>query len=313
MARSHTTGLSLAIARRGRLVFARAYGSANLGANQALNTAHRLRIASISKSLTAIEIMRLVERGQLRLDQKVLGEGALLGDRYGPASQFADPRAKDITVRELLEHTAGGWDNDEQDGTADPAFLQPQLDRDQLLAWTLRNIPLEHPPGTVFQYSNFGYVLLGRVIEHVTGLPYAEAMRRDVFSPAGATSFALAASGRLPEEAGYVQIGGEPDAAYRLPITTPGRQAAPDGTPSGYAKGWAVNDIPNWWHGGSLPGTSSLLVRTADRYGPSGSEAFAWAAVTNSTDARSGRDLDLDALMWRLVSSIETWPEIDLF
>jgi CubicO group peptidase (beta-lactamase class C family) len=353
MSRSNTTGLSMAITRRGRLVFAKAYGETDRGSGEPLHTAHRFRIASVSKPLTAIAIMRLVERGRLRLDQRVFGARSVLGERYGPSPRFADPRVKEITVRQLLEHTAGGWDNDSRDGTADPMVLQPQLDRDALLAWVLRNVKLEHEPGTVHEYSNFGYAVLGRVIERVTGRSYADAMREDVFLPAGAESFALAGrtrSERLPGEVAYAQIGAPADAPYSVLIdrmdahggwvatpidllrvavrvdgfasvpdrlgsdalatmTTPSDQLARDGSHARYAKGWAVNDVPNWWHLGHLPGSSSLLVRTADRYGPSGGDAFTWAAVTNSTNAQPRLDLDLDALMWQVVTSVKAWPE----
>jgi CubicO group peptidase (beta-lactamase class C family) len=357
MARSNTVGLSLAITHHGRLVFAKAYGRADSGSREPLRTTNRFRIASVSKPLTAIEIMRLAEHGRLRLDRRVFGKGGLLGERYAGASQYADPRVKDITVEHLLEHTEGGWDNDARDGTADPMFLQPRLTRDELVSWVLRNVKLDYRPGTIHEYSNFGYALLGRIIEQVTGKPYAQAMREDVFEPAGASSFALAhqrRAGRLPGEVGYAELGADADAAYDLPIermdapggwvatpvdllrvlaqadgfssvpdrlgettlatmTTPSNRRTRDGEPAHYAKGWAVNDVPNWWHAGSLPGTSSLLVRTADRYGPTGREEFTWAAVTNSTSAQHALDLNLDALMWQVVRSVRTWPARDLF
>ena len=93
-------------------------------------------------------------------------------------------------------------------------------------------------------------------------------------------------------------------------MTTPTNRPTREGGPAYYAKGWAVNDKPNWWHTGSLPGTASLLVRTTDRYGPSGREAFTWAVMTNATNAQA---LDLDALMWQVVNAVETWPDHDLF
>ena len=117
MSRSDTTGLSLAITHRGRLVFAKAYGYADRESREPLAIAHRFRIASVSKPSTAIEIMRLVERGRVRLDQRVFGEGSALGEQYGSSPRFADPRVEDITIQQLLEHTAGGWDNNAQDGT----------------------------------------------------------------------------------------------------------------------------------------------------------------------------------------------------
>jgi hypothetical protein len=77
--------------------------------------------------------------------------------------------------------------------------------------------------------------------------------------------------------------------------------------------GWQVNDIHNWWHTGYLPGTTSLLVRTVASYGPSGGEEFLWSAATNSTNANRATDLDLDGLMWRVVSGVKAWPAHDLF
>src|SRR5262249_24413345 len=72
MSSTHTTGLSLAITHQGHLVFAKAYGRARPGSSEALTTTSRMRIASVSKALTAIEIMHLIEQGRLRLDQRVL-------------------------------------------------------------------------------------------------------------------------------------------------------------------------------------------------------------------------------------------------
>jgi CubicO group peptidase (beta-lactamase class C family) len=357
MKRSNTIGLSLAITHRGQLVFAKAYGRVSSDSDEPLHTENRFRIASVSKPLTAIEIMRLAERGRLRLDQRVFGKNALLGERYGPTSSYADRRVPDITVQQLLEHAEGGWDNDAHDGTADPMLLQPHLTRDELVSWVLRNVKLEHQPGTTYQYSNFGYAVLGRIIEQVTGKPYTEAMREDVFEPAGASSFALARQARvarLPGEVAYTQHGANADAPYEVPIermdahggwvatpvdllrvldqadgfpkvpdrlssaalatmTTPTKRLTPAGQSTNYAKGWSVNDVPNWWHTGYLPGTSALLVRTAARYGPTGREEFTWTAVTNSTNAQHDLDIDLDALMWQVVNSVRTWPEDDLF
>jgi CubicO group peptidase (beta-lactamase class C family) len=357
MGRTSTVGLSLAITHRGRLVFAKAYGSESPSSRVPLHTSSRFRIASVSKSMTALEIMHLVEQGRLELGQRVFGPGALLGERYGPMAGYADPRVKDITVEQLLEHTAGGWENDSSDGTADPLSLHPELSRDDLIAWTLRNVALEASPGTAFDYSNFGYALLGRIIERVTGRPYAEVMRDDVFGPAGARSFALghqSAAERLPGEVRYTQLGASVDRSYTIPMerhdsvgawiatpvdllrvvaqydgfatvpdrlkastletmTTPTEQRTPDGRRAYYAKGWMVNDIPNWWHTGRLPGASALLVRTANRYGATGREEFTWSALTNSNHAQPEFDLDLDALMWQVLASVRTWPDQDLF
>ena len=92
-----------------------------------MHTRHRFRMASVSKPITSLEIMHLAERGRLSLDDHVFGPGSLLGDSYRPATGYADSRVLDITVRELLEHTGGGWDNDGADGSDDPMFTQPTL------------------------------------------------------------------------------------------------------------------------------------------------------------------------------------------
>ena len=357
MAASNTVGLSLAIATEGRLVFAKSYGSADSGAGTPLHTRHRLRMASVSKPITSLEIMHLAEQGRLSLDDHVFGPGSLLGETYGPASGYADQRVLDITVRELLEHTGGGWDNDGGDGSDDPMFTQPTLGADALITSVLATTPLEFAPGTTYQYSNFGYCVLGRIIERLTGKPYADAVRDDILTPSGARSFAIGGNtlaDRLPDEVVYHQVGtggGDPygmqvrrmDAhggwianpvdVLRVAVRADGFATVPDLlgadsmatmttattalTPAGdvpnYAKGWAVNDIPNWWHNGFLPGTRSMLLRTAKQYGPAGDQSFVAYAVVNSTNADSSRDIDLDTMLWNILRGVHAWPSYDLF
>ena len=193
-------------------------------------------------------------------------------------------------------------------------FFSPTLSQDALIATVLKSTPLEYAPGTRHQYSNFGYSVLGRIIERVTGKPYETAMRDGVLAPSGAASFAVGGdtlSDKLPGRShlspgrnGWTSPYGMPvrrmDAhggwiatpidVLRVAVRADGfntvpdllnpssmatmttRTTAPDtdGKPANYAKGWAVNDVPNWWHSGYLPGTQSMLIRTANRYGPTG-------------------------------------------
>ena len=346
---SNATGLSLAIAHRGRLVFAKGYGLADKASGTPMRPSHRMRMASVSKPITAIEIMRLVERGQLRLDDRVFGRGALLGERYGAEAAYADPRVRDITVRHLLEHTAGGWDNDGSDGSGDPMFFSPSLSQAALIEAVLKSAPLEYAPGTRHQYSNFGYSVLGRVIERVTGKPYETAMRDGVLAPSGAASFAVGGdtlSDKLPDEVTYHQAGNGWTSPYGMPVrrmdahggwiatpidvlrvavradgfptvpdllnpssmaTMTTRTTAPDtnGNAVNYAKGWAVNNAPNWWHNGYLPGTQSMLIRTAGE--------FTVYAATNSTNADGTPDANLDALLWDVMNGVRSWPSHNLF
>jgi CubicO group peptidase (beta-lactamase class C family) len=357
MTASKTVGLSLAIATEGRLVFAKSYGLADQSAGAPMHRRHRFRMASVSKPITALEIMHLAELGRLHLDNHVFGPGSLLGDSFKPVTGYADNRVVDITVRELLEHTGGGWDNDGGDGSDDPMFTQPALGADALITSVLAGTPLEFAPGTTYQYSNFGYCILGRIIERLTGKSYADAVRDDILAPSGAGSFAIGgntAPDRLPDEVVYHQVGtggGDPygmqvrrmdahggwiatpvdvlrvavraDGFATVPdllnadsmatMTTPTTAMTPAGDPAIYAKGWAVNDIPNWWHNGFLPGTRSMLLRTAKRYGPATDQSFVAYAVVNSTNADSSRDVDLDTMLWNILRGVRAWPSYDLF
>lgn len=113
-------------------------------------------------------IFSLIEAGRVRLTDKIFGPGAITGTDYGapPYHPFID----EITVEHLITHTGGGWSND----AADPMFTNPQMNQARLIASTLRLRPLEQPPGRQFAYSNFGYCVLGRVIEKVAQRSYAD-------------------------------------------------------------------------------------------------------------------------------------------
>jgi CubicO group peptidase (beta-lactamase class C family) len=160
---------------------------------------------------TAIHL--LFQQDRLAPTDKVFGPGALLGTTYG--TQPYSSRLRAITVQHLLEHSAGGWANDAND----PMFKQPALSRDALITWTLDNQPLGADPGTQYAYSNFGYCLLGRIIERVTGQSYEDFVRQAVLIPGGANQTVLAgvaATNRADAEAMY--LGLNQDAPYELRI-----------------------------------------------------------------------------------------------
>jgi CubicO group peptidase (beta-lactamase class C family) len=118
-------------------------------------------------------------------------------------------------VKHLLEHSAGGWGSDKDD----PMFQSPQLNHDSLISATLDADLLKRPPGVEFIYSNFGYCLLGRIIERKTGQSYEDFVRRSVLIPAGANGMRIgqdSLAGRAPGEVVYVSTsGGSP---YDLPV-----------------------------------------------------------------------------------------------
>ena len=167
-------GLSIAIARNGLMKYEQAFGFTEHDGAEALEISSLFRIASISKPITSVAIFKLIEQGQLRLDSKIFGEGAVLGTDYGSRPYGADLQR--ITVDHLLTHTAGGWSNKRDD----PMFSNVSMSQGELISWVLDNRSLQYPPGSVYDYSNFGYCLLGRVIERVAGQRYPEEMMKMV-------------------------------------------------------------------------------------------------------------------------------------
>src|SRR5262249_28869415 len=100
----------------------------------------------------------------------------------------ASPEVANITLHHLLTHTGGGWSNKSND----PMFQNPGMNQANLIAWTVRNRPLESPPGQAYAYSNFGYCVLGRVIEKITGMSYVEAVTQRVLAPCGINDMQIA-------------------------------------------------------------------------------------------------------------------------
>lgn len=186
MAKYSLPGGAVAVTRNGRLVFARGYGYADREAGQPAQPDALFRIASSSKPITATAIFKLVEDGKLDLDAKVF---SLLSVTPLPGARV-DPRLADITVRQLLSHT-GGWN---RDTTFDPMFISrqaaqavgvpPPADAQAIMRY-MHGQPLQFTPGTNFSYSNYGYVLLGRVIEKVTGQTYEAYVKEKILRPVG--------------------------------------------------------------------------------------------------------------------------------
>jgi CubicO group peptidase (beta-lactamase class C family) len=194
-------GASIAIAKDGKLIYSKGFGFADKGISERAGTGHLFRIASVSKPVTSIAIMKLVQEGKLSLNDKVFGKDALLDQPYY-LSVIKDPRIYDVTVKELLEHTSG-WDRDFHcDGYthSDPAFFplhvtailqeaNPVGDSTLIKFSLLKG--LNHKPGSVYAYSNVGYLVLGKIIEKITGRSYEEYVRTEILSPLDIHTMAL--------------------------------------------------------------------------------------------------------------------------
>jgi N-acyl-D-amino-acid deacylase len=288
-------------------------------------------------------------------------------------SKAADPRLAQITVRQLLDHT-GGWDRNK---SFDPMFrprqiaksldLPPPARPEAVIRYMLGQ-RLDTDPGSAYAYSNFGYCVLGRIIEKLTGQSYDTYVKEKVLTPVGIRAMRIGASlrgGQAPGEVCYytptedtVQnvFDGEPErvprpyggfhleamdahggwiasvvdlvrfaAALDDPAQSPllrretfdllyAPPAAPvsrkkDGALADYyyACGWDVRPTgtggrANYWHSGSLPGTSTLLVRRHD--------GLSWAVCFNQrSEDKTLPNGAIDAALHRAADRVGTWPE----
>jgi len=366
-------GGAVAVARDGKLIYARGFGYADVENKTPVQPDALFRIASVSKPITSAAIMKLVEEGKLRLDDRV---APIIADLAPAPGATVDPRWEQITIRHLLNHT-GGWDRDKPNGGFDPMFRPaiaaaavnaPAPASAETIIRYMKGMPLDFDPGEKHVYSNFGYAILGRVIERLSGMPYEDYVRARVLQPVGAHRTRLGKtrlSGALAGEVKYY-LPGEPGLGLSAPLVpsvfpgegmvpvnyggfyieamdshggwvsstvdllrfvggVDGRADRPDilsaalvtemtsngatlcGGACYYAGGWLVRPTQgdaNWWHGGSLPGTTSILVRSYHN--------FTWVALFNARAGTSFDD-DLDAALWKALAGVTSFPAHDLF
>ncbi len=193
---NHIKGLSVAYVNKDKLVFAKGYGYADEEAKILVSTNHLFRIASVSKLITAIGIMKLVENSKISLDSKVFGKEGILNDEQ--FLKIKDKRLGRITVRNLLNHSAG-WTQ----RYGDLAFLPRVVSKgvgdalpvtvDSYIKFvTARNLHFE--PGTHSSYSNLGYIILGKIISKISGMDYEKFIQENILLPANITDMQLAGS-----------------------------------------------------------------------------------------------------------------------
>ena len=299
---------SIAISRNGQFAYDEAVGMGDRQHLTQVQQSSLFRIASVSMPITSATVFSLIEQGKLNLTDKVFGPSAILGTKYGnpPYKQYVT----DITVDHLLTHTAGGWPGD----STDPMMRKSSWDRTKLITETIANQPLANPPGTHWAFSNFGYCVLGRVIEAVTGQPYASYVQANILAPCGISTMQIAANKeshkaanevvyygqfsedpykinitRMDSDAGWIasstelvqflnHVAGAPGIPALLkPATVQAMTTPAPAYPQGqarYARGWMVGGNGDWWHNGSLPGSTTMMARTAN--------GMCWAALTNT-------------------------------
>ncbi len=193
MQREHIPGLSLLVVKNAKIVRAEGFGLADVELQVAVKPETVFQSGSVGKQFTATAVMMLVEEGKVALDDPLT--------KYFPD---APPSWKDVTVRELLSHTAGFGDYPK-----DFNFRKDWTEAQELKL--IENIPLAFPPGTKWDYSNLGYVTLGILIHRVTGEFYGDFLQQRIFQPLGMTSTRIISEADIiPNRAsGYRLVKGE--------------------------------------------------------------------------------------------------------
>ncbi|GAA2353291.1 serine hydrolase domain-containing protein [Nonomuraea africana] len=237
-------GVAIAITKGTEVVHAAGYGETASGDPVTADTP--MAVASVSKSFTSLAVMQLVEKGKVELDQPVR--------RYLPEFTMADPRAAKITVRQLLHQTSG---------MADSAFREKSLPQPETLEGAvarLKTAKLAADPGTTFSYHNTNYQVAARLVEVVSGRPFAAYLQAQVFAPLGMRHSTTIDTDRdLPGSArGHLYVLGQ---AVALP------------EPTGFGNGSGgvlstANDLARWLiaqHNGILSPQSVKELRTPSR------------------------------------------------
>ena len=188
-------GAQLAISRHDSLLYARGFGYADKDRQISMEPSYIMRMASVSKLVTATGIMKLRDMGKIRLSDKVFGPKGILNDTFY-VNSIRDKRYFDITVEQLLRHKAG-FTNYAGDAIFSTRYIMQQNhlttppDHRTLLRIVLRR-HLGYTPGTAQRYCNIGYTLLSLIIEKRTGMSYENFMQRYVLNPAGCYDFHIA-------------------------------------------------------------------------------------------------------------------------
>ncbi len=193
MQQQHIPGLTLLVSRNGKTVRAEGYGLSNVELNVAAKPESIFQSGSVGKQFTATAVMMLVEAGQVGLEDPL--------SKYFPD---APASWKQVTLRELLSHTAGFTDY--------PKNFDMRKDYTEAdLLKMVEAVPLAYPPGTSWSYSNLGYLTLGLLIHKVTGQFYGDFLQQRIFRPLGmSTTRIISEADIVPNRsAGYRLVKGE--------------------------------------------------------------------------------------------------------
>lgn len=164
-------GVAVLVARKGNVIFKKAYGMADLESRTPATTTSVFRIASLTKQYTAVAILQLVEKGRLSLNDDI--------HKHLPDYP---PTAHPITIENLLTHTSGIRNVTDMKF---PEIMRWKNSTPAEIIDVFKNEPLKFEPGTEFRYSNSGYILLGHMLEKITGKSYEAYVKENIFKPLG--------------------------------------------------------------------------------------------------------------------------------
>jgi len=250
-------GGAMTIIDRGKVVANRGYGFAEVVDREQVQPDSLFRIASISKPITAIAILQLVEQGKLQLDQPIVP--LLKQKAFIEGDSTVDERVAKITIRHCLQHT-GGWDRGK---SFDAMFKQTEFAKllgkecpagPSEIIEVMLGKPLDLDPGTKYAYSNLGYCILGRILENVTGEAYEPYTQKHVLAPLGITRMRIGKSflkDRLPGEVRYYDPGVSPS-VYQATLG--------NDVPSAYGA-WSLEALDS--HGGWIASAHDLATFAA--------------------------------------------------
>ncbi|MFK8163844.1 MAG: serine hydrolase [Lewinella sp.] len=165
----NSPGIAVLVTEGKEVLYKEASGLSDVGNSAALSTEHHFRIGSITKQFTAVAILKLVHENKIRLDASIKD--------YLPQASLAE----DISIQQLLNHTSGLGNQSDI-----PSFNPAEIDREQYPAVMVEPIlssSLKFSPGTGYSYSNLGYILLGYIIENVSGMSYEAYLKKNLFMP----------------------------------------------------------------------------------------------------------------------------------
>ncbi|HVV53889.1 MAG TPA: serine hydrolase [Mucilaginibacter sp.] len=317
-------GVSILVAKKGQIVYEKAFGSANIELNVPARPDMTFDLGSITKQFTAVAILQLAEKGKISLQDSI--------QKY--IKNFPSKGYK-ISIENLLTHTSGIPDY-MQLNVSDPYLVRKDFSPEAVID-SFKNLPLEFEPGTKFSYSNSGYFLLGYIIRQVTGESYGKYIQDNIISPLGLNhTFYNWPNQIIPGHVnGYKIVDGQYQKADFWSATLPyaagdlvsnvgdllkWHQALyagkvlkkqtlekaftpfvlKDGTSTGYGYGWGINNfsgVLSIGHGGAITG-----FRTSEQYYP---QEDVYVAILGNCDCTPVDELSVSVSSIALRKSLQ--------